>query len=105
MECCVGIIVLTVIVVGGSFIYGQFAGAIMDRKRVSWARSLNNIASPELERKLYELQMRSKTLQRERLLLSGHRRASLDVDLGECFRRIKIIESIIEERVLRQRRY
>lgn len=97
MELCIGIIILIIVTVGGILVYAQFATAIADRKRTAWAQTLNNLALPELERKLHELERQRNALQRERLLVSGHKRTSINVELGECNLRIKIVESFIKE--------
>jgi len=97
MDCCIGVGILVVLVVGGSVLYGVIAGKIANQKRIEWARTLNNASLPELERKRQELEGQVNTLQKERLLVSGHKRSSLDVELGECNQRIVIIDAFIKE--------
>jgi hypothetical protein len=57
MDCCIGIIIITIVVVGGSLIYGYFAAEVARRKRASWARALDNATLPELERLLHEMEI------------------------------------------------
>jgi phage tail sheath gpL-like len=97
VEFCIGIIILTIVTVGGILVYAQFAAAAANRKRIEWARTLNNLTLPELEKMLYEVEKRKKILQRESLLVSGYKRDSLNAELSEFNVRIKILESFIDE--------
>lgn len=97
MELCIGIIILIIVVVGGILVYAQFATAVANRKRITWARTLNKVSLPELEKMRAEIERQAKALQRERLLVAGHKRNVLDVEIGECNQRIAIIDSFIEE--------
>jgi hypothetical protein len=97
VEFCIGIIILTIVTVGGILVYAQFASAAANRKRIAWARTLNNLTLPELEKMLHEVEKRRKILQRESLLVSGYKRDSLNAELSEFNVRIKILESFIEE--------
>lgn len=97
MDCCIGVGILVVLVVGGSVLYGVIAGSIANKKRIEWTRTLNNLPSLELVRMRDELEKQKKNLQKERLLLSGYKRSSLDVELGECNQRITILDSFIEK--------
>lgn len=94
---CIGIIILIIVVVGGIFFYAYFAGAVANRERISWARTLNNLTLPELEKMLDELEKQRKALQKQRLISSGYKRNSLDVKISDCAQRIKILKSFIEE--------
>lgn len=101
MELCIGIIILIIVTVGGIWIYAFFATEIARTKRTAWARTLKNASLPELENALAKLERQRNILQRERLLVSNHKRTSMDVELGECNLRIKILESLIKEQSFR----
>jgi len=97
MEICIGIIILIIIVVGGSVLYGISASKIAEQKRIAWTRTLNDLSSSELVRMRDELEKQKKTLHKERLLVSGYKRNIIDGELGECNQRITILDTFIEK--------
>lgn len=50
MDCCIGIIILTIVTVGGILIYAQFATAAANRQRIAWTQTIKNLTLPELEK-------------------------------------------------------
>lgn len=99
VEFCIGIILLVIVTVGGILVYSQFATAIADRRRIVWARSLNNVPTDQMEKIRDDLNKQKKHLQKERMIVSGHRKTSLDIEINECDLRIKIITNLIDEHV------
>lgn len=97
MEFCIGLIILIVVTVGGIWGYAYFASARANRERIAWTRMLDNIPLTELEAMRSELEKQKKTLQKDRLHLSGYQGKKLDVEINECNLRIKVLDTFIEE--------
>jgi len=105
MDCCVGVIILIVLIFGVSIIYGLYSGMNASQKQTErareWAQTLRDYPLPELEMKREQLERQINTLQKERLLASGQNLNKINMELAECNQRMLVVKTFIKAEAMK----